>query len=479
MKLINRVFKNINIKRIAGFHSILGIDLNGAIVRIVELSSIGGVFNRFHSYYKVVNCFSIEFNPTDNFVTKAENLSKGLLANKVKSKLAVSSIQSLGMRSLITTLPSSVPNIDEWIRDHCERLLKVPISPRDLSFCYEVLSKDDSSISIEITFIRNFDLNECKLFFKNAGLELIALGAGVRDAQNVLMGTNYVPTSEKMSFVYCRKDKAFLTTFENGRILSRQTIVFEPGELSDVLLHEEISSIVGDGGVMLAGESSGGSKSSKDEMLRPFGLHSEYTLAAGLAMRGFLPELSPVNFLDKTEQAHTEEKIYASLFKRVVLACGTITIALLLTQSLVSAYLQSKIQNLEYEILAMGPSYTEVAALEQRVNGLRMETEDTRALSRRSNVARALHEIAAITPSGIWLGKVQLSKEENLKYKISITGYSKESTQIAEYLKLLERNHLCSNVILIRSGSPREGQAPVRKVSSPEVSFEIKAVVNE
>jgi hypothetical protein len=472
--------KNIDVRRFTGVNRILGVDLNEHRFRVVELERHGSPFNKFQSNFKVTNSFSLEFEVNDPAQKRVDVLKKVIQEKRVTTKYAVSSIQSIGVKSLITTLPFNTQNIDEWIRDHCERLLKIPVSPRDVSFGYEVLSKDDSTISIEITFIRNSDINECKFFFKNAGLELIALGAGVRDAQNVLVEKNYFSSSGKFSFVYCQEGKAFLTTFENGRVLSRQTAALEPGELSNVVPNEEISSIIGDGGVMLAGESSFEGKSIED-LLQPFGLQSEYTLAAGLALKGFMPELSPVNFLDKTEQAHTEEKIYASLFQRVVLVCGAFTIFLLLAQSLVSAFLQRKIENLDIEILAMGPAYTEVAALERRVSDLRKETGGGRAFSRRSNISRSLHEIAAATPSGIWLNRLELNRDENLKYNLLITGSSQESNLIAEYLKSLEANHLCTDVVLLRSGSAQEPgtQVSVTKISSSRITFDIKAVLNE
>jgi Tfp pilus assembly protein PilN len=115
------------------------------------------------------------------------------------------------------------------------------------------------------------------------------------------------------------------------------------------------------------------------------------------------------------------------------------------------------------------------------VSDLKKETEENRTLSRRTNIARALHEIAQATPDGVWLNRLTLTRTENQTYDLSISGSSKESDRIAEYLKRLDANHLCSNVVLLRSGSSQEsrGQLSVRKVSSSMVTFEIKAVMND
>jgi Tfp pilus assembly protein PilN len=462
-------------------NKVLGVDLDERRIRVVELERQGSPFNKFKSDFKVTNSFSLEFASHDSLQTEADGLKKIFQEKRIRTKYAVSSIQSIGVKSLITALPSTVTNIDEWIREHCERLLKIPVSPRDISFAYEILSKDNSSISVEITFVKNSNISEFKTFFKNAGLELIGLGAGIRDAQNVLWGNNFFLKAEKPTFAYCTENKIFLTTFHDGKGLQKQSVALESRDIASALLGEEVSSIIGTDKVILAGESLEGLEPNGYEVLRPFGLQSEYTLASGLALKGFLPELNPVNFLEKTEQAQIEERVYASLFKRVVLACGATTIFLLLAQGLLSSYLQGRIESLDNEILAMGPAYTEVAALERRVSDLKKETEENRTLSRRTNIARALHEIAQATPDGVWLNRLTLTRTENQTYDLSISGSSKESDRIAEYLKRLDANHLCSNVVLLRSGSSQEsrGQLSVRKVSSSMVTFEIKAVMND
>ncbi len=424
----------------------LGVDLSEHRVRVVELERHGNPFNKFKSNFRVSNSFSLEIESNGSLQKLVEELKKVIQEKRIKTKYAVSSIQSTGIKSLITQLPANTANIHEWVKEHCERLLKMPVLPRDFSFGCEVLSRDESSISVEITFVRNSDLDECKSFFKNAGLVLIGLGAGIRDAQNALWDKNHVLSAPEFTFIYCQESKISLTTFQNGRVFQRQTIAFERGDISNALLSEEVSSISGSGKLILAGESLNEVKSSDHEVLQSFGLKSEYTLAAGLALKGFLPELSPINFLEKTEKARVEEKVYASLFKRVVLTCGAVIILLLLTQSLLSSYLQGKIDNLDQEILARGQVYTEVSDLERRVDDLKKETQGNSMFSRRSNIARALHEIAGATPDGVWLNRLTLNRTEYKKYDLSISGSSKESDQIADYIKRLESNHLCTNV---------------------------------
>ncbi len=462
-------------------NKVLGVDLDERRVKVVELERHGGWFDKFKSKFNVTNSFSLEFAPDDSPQQRGEKLKNLIQEKHIRTKFAVSSIQSIGVKSLITTLPSNIPNIDEWIGEHCERLLKIPVSLRDLSFAYEILSRDNSSISAEITFVKKSNIRECTTFFKNAGFELIGLGAGIRDAQNVVLGNSNFLQGVSPTFAYFTENKICLTTFHDGGNVKNETVAFEPGGAADALSSEEVSSISGAGKMIVAGEFPEGMESGGNEILQPLGLHSGYTLASGLALRGFLPELNPVNFLEKTDQARREEEVYASLFKRVVLACGAAVIVLLLSQSLVSSYLQEKSERLNSEIAAMGPAYTEVTALERRVDGLKKETEEDRTLSRRTNAARALHEIAKATPDGVWLNRLTLTRTENQKYDLSITGCSNESDGIAEYLRKLDANHLCSKVVLLRSGSSRESGEHVntRKISSSMVTFEIKAVVND
>ena len=112
-----REFKvdNINTLKIAGIHSILGVDYYQDTIRVVELRSRGGVFNKFRAVYKVVNYFKFQL-PID-----ASNFERGrLLFDELKTRgvhcrFCVSTVRSSTMKVVTAELPEDAENINEWI----------------------------------------------------------------------------------------------------------------------------------------------------------------------------------------------------------------------------------------------------------------------------------------------------------------------------------------------------------------------------
>lgn len=476
---MNRYIKNIDILKLAGKRRVLGVDITDRRVRVVELESRGNPFNKFRSHFRAITSFCAEFNPDESLAVRANKLRDILRQKAIRTKLAVSSIQSLGVKSITTEIPSNVTNLSEWISEHSERLLKVPISSRDITFEYEILGKSENSRSVEVTFVRNSDLAEHKRFFKEAGLELSSLGAARRDSQNALWGEMTSASPGSIVFAHFQEGTLSVSRFQERRCMQRRTIVCESADILNVLSDERASDFEAGSKIILAGEQIEVEESRELTILKPFGLGSEYTLAAGLAIKGFLPELSPVNFLDRQERAQVEKKVYGSLLQRAVIAYGALIIILLLIPSVVSSYLESKSEAIDNEFLAQGPSYAEVAALEQRVNGLKKELASS--YSRRSNLARVLHEIAAATPQGIWLSKLRYARSDSRKTILSISGFSKDGDIVAEYIKNLEANHLCSKVELVRSGSLLQAGSvlPVKNLSPSTIAFDINTELNQ
>ncbi|MGB2869557.1 MAG: PilN domain-containing protein [Bacteroidota bacterium] len=416
---MKRFFNSIDIQKLAGITRMLGVDLTESHVRVVELEKVWSSIKKLSPKLRVINSFSHEFSASDK--NKAQTLSNLLHEKGIKTKRAVSSIQSLGVKVVSATIPQGTENVLEWIEEHLDQLLKIPVARRDISFDYEILSSTDSESNAEISFVRNTEIEATTSFFHDCGLELIALGAGGRDAVNsfLLQNGNKAPS-------HTGDNAASETGNENGPI----------------------------------------SKPSDINVIYPLGLPSDYALATGLAIKGFVPELSSTNFLSGKEKEEFHSFIYKSLFQRSILAFGTLLFVTLLILALLQSQIESRIALLDEQILASGSDYTAVAVLERQVKELERSFADK---GKTTNIAKALHDIAQDIPEGVWLYRFKLEKPPTFL----ISGYTKESDKVTDFLRNLGKDF--TDVSLIRSGDqPQSGVAlPAQKGF---ITFELKAL---
>jgi len=178
-------FNHIDYRHISGLSKILGIDITDQGVFVVELKRRYSIQNRFQASYHVENAFSIEFTPETSLTQRAEQLKQKLIEIKCKTTYTVSSLQTLGVRTIEAFVPASASSNEEWIRDNQEKLLRVPVSANEIISVYEELEKREEGTRLAISFAKVDDIKKYRLFFQQAGLQLLSLGAGTRDAANI------------------------------------------------------------------------------------------------------------------------------------------------------------------------------------------------------------------------------------------------------------------------------------------------------
>jgi Tfp pilus assembly protein PilN len=451
-------------------NSILGIDLTESRARLVELERRGNPFNKFKPKFRVLRSFTVEFEPAATPLERIQDLTLSLRKNDVRSKFAVTTVQTLGVKTITAVIPPEVDHIDEWIREHHEKLLKLPIPIDQVSIKYEILQTNGTGILTEITFVRKSDIAEHIDFIRQSGLELLRLGAGYRDAINAIMIDSLSVHKEDLKFVYASQDEAQIASFENGNRRGIERVRFDRG----------LDAHLTGNNVFVAGEVDKLPGNQSFEVFTPLSLPSEYALSIGLAIKGFLPELSPVNYLDAEISKKTETFIYRSLFQRVALGFGVLTIVLLGMQFLTSSIFQSKIDAIDDLLTASGGTYADVAVLEQQVNNLESRLHGGGASLNRSNLAKALHDIAIAAPDSVWFTKLGVVEQESRR-RLSISGYARSNEEIAGFLKQLQLKGNCAEVSLIRSGlaSQPESSVPVRRKNAGFVTFEISGIVRD
>jgi hypothetical protein len=464
---------NIDIQRLAGISTILGIDLTEQRAHVVELQKHGSLLNRFRATFRPLLSFTCDFSPNSSVAERAAILKRALAAHQVKTKFAVSGIQSIGVKVVTATIPAGTSNLDEWIREHRDKLLKLPVSAGQIIHAFEIIERSDSGIVVEITFLKSSDVELHRSFFEEVGLTLVSLAAGTRDAFSAFLLGGEGLANKDLTLIHVGDSVVSSADLIQGKRKAASYTRTDAGKVLPAVMEElrgAASRAPED--TIIAGQIED-AISSKYSVLKPFGLDSRWTLAAGLALKGFFPELSPADSLSQNEREKADASLYRSLLQRTVLACGLVLMVLLLLQLVASFYLESRMDSVDEKLLALGPNYTDVLALESQIRQLEDQLEGRELSFGRSETARTLHEVAQLTPQGVWLYRLRQDRKENEPRTLALYGYTGGNDAIADFVKNL--NTTFSEAELVRSGTPlrSESLVPASRRSAPLITFQI------
>jgi len=452
----------INVRQLAGVNRVLGIDLAGNCVRVVEVEERIVPHRKLQSRFNVRNHFNLEFDPAEEWLKKADLLKKKLTELGIRTRYAATSIRSLGVKVVETIIPSGIHTVDEWITENQEKLLRIPLSSGNIAHCSEILERTDSGMRVEITFVRREEIERYQSFSRTAELELITLGAGTRDASNVMtLEKNFGEKEEK--FIFVADGSVNVTEFIQGR-RNRSYQAVTPFSQTPP---EEVS-------VFVSGEKAVKANLGNAQLIQPLGLSPEYCLSVGLALKALEPELSPSNLLPTDETNRIIVNLHKSFFQRAVLFSGVVLITLLFIPFALESYLNWRSSKLDKQLLANGSSYAELTLLENQTRDLEKQLSEGNTSIRSSHAAKLLYSIASVSPEGLWLYKIKLDTETKGTSKLSLFGYTLKSEKVTDYLKNL--NGLGYEANLIRSGNPQQNETliPLRKDA---VTFEIAAQI--
>jgi hypothetical protein len=308
---------HISLRQLAGANCILGVDLTENYARVVEIEERILPLRKSQSRFSVRNNFTLQFDPATEWLKRAELLKQQFTKLGIHTRYTATSIRSLGVKVVETIIPSSIHTIDEWINENQEKLLRIPLSSGSIAHCVEILERNDSGTRIEITFVRKDEIERYQSFFRAAGLELITLGAGIRDAGNVIsFEKNFGEKDNK--FLYVADDSINVTEFTQGR-RNRSYQAATP-----FIQAQSIET-----SVFASGEKAIDAKIANVQLIQPLGLSPEYCLSIGLALKALKPDLSLTTLLPTEETNRITLNFYKSFFQRTVLFAGAVLIALL------------------------------------------------------------------------------------------------------------------------------------------------------
>jgi Tfp pilus assembly protein PilN len=177
----------IDIARLAGVNSYLGLEFSDSGVRIVELMKHGSMLNRFKCRFTVRASESVVFSPEEDREARGNRIGLALEKQSIKTRRAIIGIPSSHTKTAEVALPASVENVDEWIVDHLDEVLRLPISLADIRFAYQLIQDRDARRA-RVAFVRKHHLDDLREICKHAGLEVagIRLPASDRDVPQLV-----------------------------------------------------------------------------------------------------------------------------------------------------------------------------------------------------------------------------------------------------------------------------------------------------
>ncbi len=290
MNISTLQISHINFRQLAGANRVLGVDLTENCVRVVEVEERILPLRKSQSRFTVRNHFILEYDPAAEWLKRADLLKQKLTGLGIRARYAATSIRSLGVKVVETTIPSGIHAFDEWITENQEKLLRIPLNSGSITHCVEILERSDSGTRVEITFVRREEIGRYQSFFRTVGLELITLGAGTRDASNVITtGKNF--GGEKEKFLFIEDVSVNVTEFKQGR-RNRSYQTATPFQQTQ---SEEAS-------VFVSCEKVITTNLADIQIIQPLGLSPEYCLSVGLALKALNSDLSPTNLLPAERQ---------------------------------------------------------------------------------------------------------------------------------------------------------------------------------
>lgn len=463
---------NIDFLKIAGIQSILGVDLGERGAHIVELRKTGSVLNKYRAKFQIVNSFSVAFESGSTVEQRGKQIADVLKGKSIAAKHTVVGISSLGIKSVTVNIPVSSENIEEWVLENRTKLSKVPIPLKEMSFRYELLSETETDRSFEITFLRNSEIESCQRIIAVSGLELVSLGVGMREILNDFILFDPEFKRGEMDLVFSREDLFWTLKLSNGKRLERSAVPLHNGlKAIDDWANEDRQ-------VMVTGDDVPAPPSSKIRALNALGCKPEHSLAVGLAIKGFLPECSPVSFA--TTGGRFLLDVYKSLTLRLSLLLGVVLILLLALPWFGQSYLQSEMDSLDEKLAENSKPFEEMQSLEREVNSLSEKISNNERLRARIPFARMLYSTASTVPDGLWLSRLTIDEQTDVA-SIALEGYAEQNDRLSMLLRSLQQTGLCEKVSLIKSGSPEVMPVGVtsRNISTDLLAFEVRGIIRK
>ena len=490
-KTMNLSTEKLNMLKVSGITAVLGVDLYKNRVRVVELKSRGGILNRFKAAYVSGKHFELDCPANASAAERGSLLAEALKKNGIKTRFCVSSVRSLNSREVTADIPiddregSSRDDIESWIRENYQKLIRVPVPLKELAFDFQILSENIDSVRCEISFVRASDRDNLIELAESAGLQLILLTMGTRSSEFAFLTSGESGESRSRAFIFADEDEC-PCAFYPGLGSENRSGQVKRKTYRGCGLNEVLGSLTKDLGqpeeIFVSGPAAAGLDQASVRVFNPFGLSPEYVLPGGLAVQGFVAASSfsdsvqAIDLRPETVKANALEERDKSLFKIGTLAMGFILLVLLGVRFGLQWYVGNVSARLDARLESIGPIYTQVKMLKKQVDALRAEINGRKSSGQSSAIAKSLHEVAASVPENVWLYKLVCSNDPTSPESVDIFGYSRTNSDAADYLSDLQTDPNFTDVRVVRVGAPTQMETAsfVTSALKSFVTFEVK-----
>jgi hypothetical protein len=188
-------------------------------------------------------------------------------------------------------------------------------------------------------------------------------------------------------------------------------------------------------------------------------VRDEYRRAYRLAECGFGARDHSLDFLPAALKEVGVKNLWQRITRRVGAVAATLLLVALLSEFLASVYVGSREVELEESLTSSKASLSEVTSLEQDVKALEDRVAAVRLGTDRTELARAMHDVASVHGPGIRFHRLAIVEKKSGGVSFAVSAEAPSHGQLAAFLSSLDSANFCKNVVLLKSGSG-EGFAP-------------------
>lgn len=171
----------------------IGLDFTDHDLCIAELETPGLVYSPGKQHWVERWNERFKCTPENHPDETGARLTELFGARNCRATRARLALRPQAARIVQADLPEGDVRVREWIEDHAETLLQLPVSARDIVFDYRPVADADGAHRIEIAFVRRAEIERSLSVCRSAGLQAVSIGAGRIEGEPDLGEFQFLP----------------------------------------------------------------------------------------------------------------------------------------------------------------------------------------------------------------------------------------------------------------------------------------------
>jgi Tfp pilus assembly protein PilN len=453
------LWNRLDLRRLAGRKKLLGLQITEARARVALVERKGLSLDRLAMGFIVRKTGECTFPSGCSLQAQGEILKKTLEQLGSETSAAVTILGSR-MRQAVAPIPSDVEDIPQWIEANKEDLLKLPI--RDVVATWEIRNSEADGKNLEITFMRENEVEETLRVITSSGLSPVSIRLGVGEALLTHIAEHHGSFSAATPLYLFAEGRVWQFSIEDG--------VPRCVEVPSVNLSEQGEA------VRVFGDIPNVELPPRVEVAHPFGANPEFTLAIGAAIRAFL--MGGEGSIPQALQSirRSDEKLLSAITKRTALAFGTALLAVLLASQTGELIVQKERSSLADANESLSAERANLQKIRRRVKSLEAR-EGKMTGSLRTAPAKALHDLSLMLPPGVILNSLTLDRKPGETLMLVIKGSSLDQLVVTGMLRRMNEDPSWKDARLIETSLRERSYLAVssREMDAFKYQFTIEA----